>query len=211
MKTGNKKQAIALSVVAVLAVGFLGYQLMPSAAKPSFVSSAPEVKLEGTPGTAQNLSLAVLGNPFSHPKLAKKVLVTALPPVPNSLIDKSGSIPPFNPQALTPGAGEGGLGEAVALASGTPQTGKKPEESAGKSRSKARGPRIKLNAIMRVGEPVAMLAVDDRHGITYSEGDVLAPGTRLIVIGDGSVTVRIFGEEHKIATGETYPPEDNKK
>ena len=66
MKTGNKNQAMALSVVAVLAVGFLVYQLLPAKSKPSFVARAPEVSLAGRPGKVDDMSLVVLGNPFSH-------------------------------------------------------------------------------------------------------------------------------------------------
>src|SRR5207248_2027131 len=106
-------------------------------------------------------------------------------------IDKSGSFAPVAVRILPETDSEAGAA-------------KQPAESAGKNRLNVHGPRIKLTAIMRVGEPVAMLAVDDQPGRAFGEGDLLAPLTRLISIGDGSVTVRIHGIEHQIATGETF-------
>jgi hypothetical protein len=208
MKTGNKNQAMALSVVAVLAVGFLVYQLLPAKSKPSFVARAPEVSLAGRPGKVDDMSLVVLGNPFSHPMLATKE-ASAPSPAPAPAIDKSGHLPPMAVSGLpgTDGSAQGSNGSADSPgADGGAPGSKGPADSAGNTRLNVRGPRIKLSAILRVGEPVAMLAIDDQPGKTYSEGDLLAPGTRLLSIGDGSVTVRIFGEEHVIATGDTYKP-----
>jgi hypothetical protein len=220
MKTGNKKQAMILSVVAVLAVAFLVYQLMPAKAKPFSAPASPEVSLTQNASTSQNLSLAVLGNPFSHPKLASKPVVTDVKQPPSS-IDKSGTFAPVSPGAL-PGAGGGSPGQDGRSDSGAAGSGgaggqgssipNSPAENAGKDRKEIQGPRIKLTAIMRVGEPVAMLAVNDQPGKTYSEGDLLASNARLIKIGDSSVTVRINGKQHEIATGGSYgAPEENKK
>lgn len=197
MKTGNKTQAVVLSVVAVLAIAFLVYQLMPSQVKPLLGSGARTSTAAQSPGASQELTLAVLGNPFSHPMLATKPAAKDVKP-PQSQIDKNGKIPPYDP-----GEPPGATGGA------SPKT---PADIAGKDRSKDKGPRIKLTAIMRVGDPVAMLAVDDKPGQAYGEGDLLAPNARLIKIGDSSITVRVSGVEHEIATGDSYgTPEDKTK
>lgn len=198
MKTGNKAQAVVLSIVAVLAVGFLIYQLVPSQGKPFLglaVASASPAQGASAP---HELTLAVLGNPFSHPMLATKPVVTHDVKQPPSQIDKSGTISPVTPGPL-PGVN--------AKTGGNP-----PEDNAGKHRLKVQGPRITLSAIIRVGESVAMLAINDKPGQTFSEGDTLAPNAKLIKIGDSSVTVRVNGIEHEIATGDRYEaPEDKTK
>lgn len=195
MKTGNKTQAVVLSFVAVLAIGFLVYQLLPSKVKPSIAGVAQtgsSVAPSATADVSQELPLHLIGNPFSHPKLATHVAPAerkAPPPLPVG-IDKSGSFTPV-------------LGEPSATG-GTAESGSQPAESAGNTRLKQQEPRIKLTAIMRVGDPVAMLEVDNRPGKAYGEGDLLANRATLVSIGDGAVTVRINGVPHEIALGHTY-------
>ena len=188
MKTGNKSQAMILAVVAVLAIGFLIYQLLPGKEKPSFVARAPEVSLSPSAGAVATLSLEVAGNPFSHPKLAPSEPAAVPKAQPPSQIDKSGSVTPVSP-------------EMPQVAGQTPGTNA--AENAGKTRLKIQGPSIKLTAIMRVGDPVAMLNVNDKSGQTFGVGDLIDPKTRLIAIGGSSITVEFLGEEHEIATGET--------
>lgn len=205
MKTGNKKQAIVLSAIALLAVAFLVYQLMPAKGTPFSAAPTPAASSSGTPSPSQDLSLAVMGNPFSHPKLASKVVSEMPSPQPKASIDKSGSVP------LKPS----GLPNPEDVDRSTPQGGTSggstPEDIAGNNRLKVQGPRIKLTAIMRVGEAVAMLEVNDQPEKTFVEGDRLAPNASLVKIGDSSITVLINGMKHEIATGDTYGSSEEKR
>ena len=192
MKTGNKNQAIVLSVVAVLAIAFLVYQLLPEKVKPTFAALSPAQVSTPAGHPSDDLSLALLGNPFSHPMLATKPAPGAVKPTkaPEPQIDKTGSLPVTFTRL--PAAGQDG------------QASKQPAESAGATRLKDQGPRIKLTAIMRVGDPVAMLEVDDQPAKALGEGDLIAKDSTLVSIGDGMVTIRVRGVEHQIAMGETF-------
>ncbi len=208
MKTGNKIQALVLGVVAVLAIAFLVYQLMPSQSKPLLGSATRTASTAQGPSASQELSLAVLGNPFSHPMLAAKPIKQDAKQPP-SQIDKAGMFSPVRPKL--PGV-NGDASQPAPDYAAKDASPNLPADNAGNNRSKVQGPRIQLTAIMRVGEPVAMLAIDDQTGKAFSEGDLLAPNARLIKIRDSSVTVRVNGVEHEIATGDSYgAPEDKTK
>jgi hypothetical protein len=199
MKAGNKKQAAILSVVAVGAIGFLIYQLVPSkVGNLAAAITGSGSNAAAAPSSApDNLSLLVLGAPFSHPKLAAKPVVALAAPQMPSDINKNGK-DPFNPGAPTD-----------ANSSTTTPAG--PDESAGEGQQEKKGPSIRVTAIMIVDQPIAMLSVDGGDAKQYSEGDQLSDRTRLISIGESSVTVRINGALHQIATGQTYGGDTQEK
>ena len=73
MKTGNKNQAVMLSVVAVGAIAFLVIELMPAKMRPSLAQILPTAgKTEPSIVVTNDLPLTLVGDPFSHPKLALK-------------------------------------------------------------------------------------------------------------------------------------------
>lgn len=189
MKVGDKKQAAILTIVAVLALGFLFTQLLPGK-RVKFQLPVEVRSAEEKPKASEELPLAVIGNPFSHPKLATKPVLAASPGTnfqPD--IDKSGHLTPYSPGPL-PDAG--GTGD--------------PAETAGNDRQEKQVPRVTLTGLMRVDEPLAMLAVENREAKSYAMGDLVAENARLIAIGDNSVTIRVNGKPRELRMGETLGP-----
>lgn len=213
MKTGNKKQAIVLSIVALAAIGFLVMQVLPSKVKNSLAAitgRTPDVVATQVP---TNLPLALIGDPFSHPKLAVK------PPVPVQTGQPAlnGRIGVFHPPAVPDANGDSGSGTGSGAggntggSSGTNSdsgTTSGPAENAGGSQQKQQGPQITVLAVMQAGTPVAELQVANNDAQMYSEGALLAKGTRLLKISESGVEIRLNGVVHKIATGETYSADD---
>jgi len=193
MKTGNKKQVILLSVVAIGAIAFLVYQLLPSKIRPAF--GQPVARPASEPAVDTDFGLALIGDPFSHPKLAvKPVAVSNAAPVE---IDKSG----YNPFHIP------GLLDATVA----PDLGSNPAENAGAHRQKPQGPQITVVAVMHAGSPVAMLEVNGKEAKSFNEGDLIAPNARLISIGESSVSVRVNGEMHELSTGDSYGSKTEEK
>jgi hypothetical protein len=203
MKTGDKKQAIALTAVAVLAIGFLGSRLIPSKSATVKAVRAAEAAKPELGSDVLDLPLAVLSNPFSHPKLAVqtvKVDPTPTPPqkTPKPDIDK-GKLPDW--------AGGTGGDFSPPVDPGDPNSGAtNTEENAGETRKTPRGPRIRVIALMRVGHPLAMLAVNDGSSETFRIGQQILEGVKLAGIGDSFVTVSDFGKLRRIKVGETSDP-----
>ncbi|MEA2554350.1 MAG: hypothetical protein QOJ65_2526 [Fimbriimonadaceae bacterium] len=204
MKTGDKKQAIALTAVAVLAIGFLGSRLIPSKSATVKAVRAAEAAKPELGSDVLDLPLAVLGNPFSHPKLAVQTVkvdqaqTPAPKKPPKTDIDK-GKLPDW--------AGDTGGDSAPPFDPGDPNSGTtNTEENAGETRKTPRGPRIRVIALMRVGHPLAMLAVNDGNSVTFGVGEKILDGVKLAGIGDSFVTVSDFGKLRRIKVGETSDP-----
>jgi hypothetical protein len=196
MKTGNKSQAVLLSVIAVGAIAFLAHQVMPAKlVSLGLVSTAPTVA--STPPSDQvKLPLTLVGNPFSHPKLATKPAVVATTPTVD--IDKNLPFDPFSGPLGRPSNDAGASGSNTA-------------DSAGKDRQKPQEPQIRLAAVIAVGAAEAMLEVNGKDAQAFSVGDLVTANTRLVSVRDAIVAVRINGVVHEIAMGETYGSKENKQ
>src|SRR5436309_11255519 len=112
MKTGNGRQAMILAIVAILSIGFLVYQLMPAKMRPMVLGGSRQAAgIAPTMDSTDNLSLLVIGNPFSHPKLATKSIAPAPVSEVANGIDKSGQMPvtlgtlPYTDSAIQPASG----------------------------------------------------------------------------------------------------------
>lgn len=69
MRTGNPKAVAVLTVIAVAAIAFLVYRLMPPARVAT--SAGGKSSQEGARASyGANLTATVIGDPFWHPKLA---------------------------------------------------------------------------------------------------------------------------------------------
>src|SRR5689334_6695374 len=136
MKTGNKNQAIILAVIAVGAVAFLVIQLLPAKIRPTLAGLAQRQVVE--PPVSTDFALTLVGDPFSHPKLATKPVTVVSSSVPSD-IDKSAYNPIHWP----------GLPEITPAA----DPGSKPAENAGEHRQKPQGPQITVVAVMQAGTP----------------------------------------------------------
>lgn len=221
MKTGDKKQAVILTVVAVLAVGFLGYRLIPAGSKAVTALRSGEPGVKGASRELQ-LPLVVTGNPFSHPKLATLPIAATQSPLPNAPIDKSGTFPfqPGRPPGASDGSGSGqgpgasdgsGSGQGPGASDGS-DSGHGPDESAGVIRRlKEQVPRISVIAIMRVERPLAMLSINNTNSRAFYEGDLVAPGVRLVKVGDNVVVVKVNGKLRSIAVGSEIGGEEDSK
>lgn len=187
MRTGDVKQAVILSVVALAALVFLGVRVPPrgSSLLP-MLGGAPRETVSATLPTGESLPLALVGNPFSHPKLAPpQQRPAAANPRPD--IDKSGG---FAPMAV----------DELPNPNGRP-TSDPPEESAGIARQQEQEPRISLNAIMRVEGPVALLSLNRGKAELHKSGDELTKGVRLVDIGQTEVTLSVFGRKRVLQVG----------
>jgi hypothetical protein len=197
MKTGNKNQAVMLSIVAVGAIAFLVIQLMPGKNRPFLGGSPAPAQTDGAVHVPTDLPLALVGDPFSHPKLAVKEVVEPKQP-PSEL---TGDIP-VRPLVIGPRLPNPA---GVVSSSNT-------EDSAGDNRQKQQGPQISLVGIMDAGTPVAMLQIAGKDQETFREGAMLDKDVWLLQIGHSFVKVLVRGEVHRIEPGETYgAPEDGDK
>lgn len=172
MKTGNKQQAMILCVVAVLAVGFLIWQILPGKKSLATARAADASTSSGGQLVALDLPRYVIGSPFSHSRLAPED-------------DGSGAEVPIG--ALT-----GVLPFAIPGDVQIRRNGVAPEENAGETRQQERTPsQLTLSAIMRLDKPVAIFSSDIDSGSPYEVGDVLANNVRLIRIADGAVVLQM--------------------
>lgn len=195
MKTGNKNQATILGIVAVGAIGFLVIQLIPAKIRPMLGQGPAAIPVVAPTSMPVDLPLALVGDPFSHPKLAVKAPPTQAGQ--SFQPDITGNIPLMF----------GGLPTAVGQVQPTGST----EDIAGKDRLKLQGPQITVLAVMDAGTPVAMLQVGGKEAKTYRAGDALAKHVRLILVGHSFVEVKIGEDVVKIENGDTYGAEDGGK
>jgi hypothetical protein len=196
MKTGNKNQAVILSIVAVGAIGFLAIQLTPAKLGPASANPGQSSTSAAAIGIPTDLPLALAGDPFSHSRLATKRVTTDPGMRPRSEFGLDA--PPLKPL--------GPYGENYDT-----QSNQGTEENAGIDRQKPQGPQISVLAVMRAGTPVAMLQVGGKEANTYMQGELLSNGVWLVAIGGNYVKVRVNGEVHRIDIGDTYGAGDGDK
>lgn len=192
MKAGNKNQATILAIVAVGAIGFLVVQLIPAKIRPMLGQGPATGPIVASTSMPADLPLALVGDPFSHPKLAVKVPPTQGGQAPQP--DITGNIPFMLGGFQRP--------DGQVQPTGTP------EDIAGKDRQKLQGPQITVLAVMDAGTPVAMLQVGGKEAKTYRAGDALAKHVRLTFVGHSFVKVKIGEDVVTIENGDTYGAED---
>ena len=200
MKTGNKSQAVILTVVAIGAIGFLVIQLLPAKLKPIVGLSTSAASGSQTSIVDTNLPLMLVGDPFSHPKLAVKKEAQSPGPKPPREILRGAfplGLPGLDAPGVEPMSGSGDGGSE-------PDLGSKTEENAGTSQQKQQVPQISLVGIEDAGTPVALLQVGNEEERTYRAGEKLAKGVWLTVVDHGFVEVRVGDEDHRIGLGEKY-------
>ncbi len=194
MTTGNKSQAIVLSIVALGAIGFLGKTVLGGGSgKLSLAHSARTAK----PSSNFHLSMldsSLTVDPFSSPKLATKAADRAIPSdvtaskEPRAHRDTSAE---FAPMPLSgPVALPGTLIEH-------------PEGNTGNHRSQDRAVlTVRLNATLRVEQQLAVISIGSEEAREYRAGSTIAPGISIVAIGDDRVTFSAHGIKKSIAVGE---------
>ncbi len=189
MTQGDPKKVGLLTVVAVGAIGFLGYSLLglgggtfsPKAALPAVDNEASREQTSG---------FRLASDPFNHPELVRKKQeaqsaskTLAMGNAPQNVA--AGSFPkPWAPPVPLPGS--------LNLDPDKPaEPPLKPAEIAGNTRPKIEENRIpvRLSAVVNVERAVAFLSVSGQESRSYSVGDRLAPGWRIVAIDDSGVLI----------------------
>lgn len=193
MKVGDPKKAIVLSIVAVVVVGVAVVRIAPSG------GDAGSAQL-GASSSGQNASSEepktqepdqLLTTPFSHPLLAKRESPAAK--------DSQGQQPSPNGAGVSPGTATGGFlpGPLVFSPEGE---GESIQESEQAPRAELQ---FRLQAIVHVGRPVAILEVGDKT-IRAAEGASPVEGWRVTKVTNNSVTLAGTDGERTIRVGESF-------
>ena len=188
MRSSDPKQITVLSLVAIGAVGYLGFTLFGGGSKVIGQMAASTERQEESGGTPV-LSGELLREPFSHPKLAGSLKLQSQ--LQKKADKESQATPPKDP---APDALPGALAGAAGYAPVQPkvESNEKPAENAGPDRKsiEVKGPHLALTAIVKVERPMAFLSVNGGETRAFREGVLIAPGLRLISITEGSVKLR---------------------
>lgn len=199
--TLSRTQKIAvLSVMAVAAVGFLAFSIAGLGKEVvTRMSAAPRDPVDDKANS--ELPLELLGEPFSHPVLARAAEEAAT--------SSPGGTASSNPMPPTlPGGLSGFTGLAPFNVGLAPQTGDEPPENAGLNRNIDEGRRLSvaLSAIVKVNRAVALLSVNKGESRAYRAGDLVCPGLRLVAIGQGAVTLRTAQKTFELRVGGEAKP-----
>lgn len=198
MRPSNPKQVLILSIVAVGAIGFLGTSILGigKSVVSRLAEGGEETKSDPVAATRPT---DLLGDPFSHPKLA----LASEPTNPDSKPDAAPkpAQPPNLDGTLPPLPGTRPLQPNVGI---VPDTEVQPDETTGNSRKPDGkvGPRVALTAVVKVKNSIAFLSVNGGETRAYRQGDLLAPGFRLIAVGEGQVTIRNAQATFQMAVGQ---------
>ena len=199
MTLSNTQKLIALSVMATGAVGFLAISVAGlGQTVVSRMAASPRDPEDDR--VQKTLPLELLGDPFSHPKLASEAAK------PGAIVNTGDTT---MPPALT-GSPEDMTGLSPFQVGLTPPlaNGEQPAESAGPNRNMEGGRRLSvaLTAIVKVNLAVALLSVNDGETRAYRKGDLVCPGLRLIGIGSGAVTLRTPDKTFELKVGGEAKP-----
>lgn len=208
MQVGDPKKTAFLAIVAVLALGFCFKQLTGGGGGPKMLrqaASGPD-PAAGAPAQAQG-TVAMLqlddlhADPFSHPKLAPKIVDAA----------QVGAQPTTNPNpGLNPGGGtttggdDGnhamplpppfgpGNGSGVGIVKDPPPDW---AHSVNPGQKDAGAPQVKLTqitlkAIVKVGERLAYISIDGQDARGFHAGEVLKNDIQVAFVNDDSVIVK---------------------
>lgn len=201
MKASDPKQVAVLSVVAVGAIGFLGYTLFGGGKPSKPMRLVREAEAETPGGTADKLPAEMVGDPFFHPKLVKLEEEASTKPVehPAGQTEPSKSASPNVPR-LPPMQGTLPVSPfGVRYTVAPPQ----PAEDTGTNRKEERaGLRIALTAIVKVDQSMALLSLGGKDTQTFRVGQTLGEDIRLVAIGEDSITVATKGGKRRIRIGE---------
>ncbi|MBS1713110.1 MAG: hypothetical protein JST30_02100 [Armatimonadetes bacterium] len=203
MNMGNKGQAIALSVVAVGAVGFMVLQIQGAAGRAArnlhaAVSGAIGGKSEEAPRSG--LPTTFYGDPFSHPALPRSERQS---PVPESR-PTGQEVGGESPSRLRGGSLFGSpplpIGDVMTAGNlaGLPTTLQKSEDPA-----PVKGPNVVLQAIVMATTPMAFVTVDGGEPKRCRIGDSPADGLVIVAIREGAVDLKFSKHRKTLTVGES--------
>jgi len=182
MTTGDPKQAVLLSLVAVGVVGFAIFRIIPRGETSRGLATSPRLVKESTSEVEKKFPTVVISNAFWHPKIGEKAPV-ARPVVTTPKGRPTGDVGPADPF--------GNLGGKL-----------DPVGNTGGSQQLEGGPKIRVDAIIGTGsrrEALLSFGTEDLHKayVGTKFGDV-----EVIAITETTVTLRIGKKEKIIAVGE---------
>lgn len=201
MDVGNPKQAAALGVIALGALGYLGMRLIgPMFERTTKNLAASDRKAPAT-SSAIHAAYLPVSDPFSHPKLAIAVqtnepgsdpTMPVRPAGPHGVL--SGEIPSGALPSGTVSSGDVPSGPLPAVGGQDPievhiVNAAKPAEGAKDSPQKS-PTTIGLEAIVSASDPVAFLVVDGKSSEPFHLNQSVSGPIRLEKIGDGAVVLK---------------------
>jgi hypothetical protein len=134
-----------------------------------------------------DLPETILGNPFSHPRLAEG----PTPQMPST--EELGEIQPLNPE-------RDGFNIRRIIGS-IPGVGA-PEQTTGANRKQSGDiPPLTLSAVVEAGQPVAFISAGDEESMPYKVGEIIVPGARLVSIKADYVVVRTAKGQIRLPLG----------
>jgi hypothetical protein len=213
VKTGDPRQAMVLGVVAVAAVGFLAFQLLPKGGSPAPAPPAESVAVDAAPppgpAAPSRLPLKVMNlqlshDPFSHPRLAGRT--SGDRPAPDDPEDlparEPGRESVANGLAPLPGvlAVDGLSLRPVEDPGGTGTEDRDaPRQNLQEER---RSLSVRISAIVAAGAPVAMIGVAGEPTRMYRTGEALGPGVVVEGITETEVVLRTPHGVRKLKAGD---------
>lgn len=195
MKTGNKQQAIVLSVVAVGALGFLGLQVKGIAARNAVQPLANQPAATGpakaTAGVDRDLPRTLFSDPFSHPALPRTVTASTEPTAQVQTAKLPTQKLPQLPGhiELTPLRPDAAQIEAGAEDRSAPRA--------------ASGPTLCLQAVISSPQAVAFVSIDGKDPQKVTAGQTIFSGLAVTSITDGAIEVRFAKGTRRLRVGET--------
>jgi hypothetical protein len=216
LKTGNKKQATILAIVAVGALAFLIVQFLPAKGRGSLIALVTGRTEEPSNAIdSSGLPLVLVRDAFSHPKLAlaredAKPAQDSAAPSQGQLRGTLG-VDGFSPATVDslPGTIEGSeSGIADDSDMDPPPTGRLPEENTRPSQqvNKAAMRKLVLRAVVLAGHSVAFISIDGEPERTFREGEAVVPGIRVMAINRDGVKLKIGGKLRFVAVGQEVGP-----
>lgn len=200
MKSGDPKQVVLLSIVAVGAVGFCGYQIVGS--KPVALQAVQQPEPTHTESSTVSSELyptTLSGDPFSDPHLVVAAGIKSAPAPKDH--KEGGEEPPTRPPSgqlfpMPMGALPGSTAEG-----GIPS---QPEENTGATNKKnGASPAMKicLEGVVSTEGSFAMLTVNGKDFDTVRAGQVLE-GIKILSIGSNFVDFAFKNQKFRLYTGE---------
>lgn len=197
MKAGDPKQAVVLSVVAVVIVGVAVFRILPKKGSSIAAVAQAQRETQATVSAAAAISSTQLqGDPFFHPGLRQEKVA---PDQPNSPSEPSqGTLPRILPQGV-PADWDPATGVRPVPPDGAIDLA--PEENTGADQQVQSGHQVVVNAILTVARPQTYISVDGEDG-RYGVGDDLRGLGTIVSISSRAVVIKTPAGKVTLIVGE---------
>lgn len=184
MEVGDPRKTAILGVIAVAAIGFLVVRLMPEGRKQAGTSAKEPVPVGSSSSGAgsEAMIVSLIGDPFSHPMLARSITTGPAGPAPTP--SPTGTGTPFGSQ-------EGGSAPIQIQTLPTPNPSPGPGTAADPHGVPPSAiPKISLKGILCATESIAYLSLDGGASSGFRVGDTVSPGITLKVITPDTIVLQ---------------------